>query len=328
MSTTLRPARSASRTGVVSRVAMRTSASLGARGAVRPADRGERVRSRAIDGEQRRRRAGERRDDAEFERIARQNAPLAVARLEFERNDGDRVDGAGRERNRRRLGSQRGFAALIGEAPFEPRALWRLGGAGEPHGNFEALAGAKRRARRRRDDEPRPLKVGQPLGEGARTVANVHEAVRFPLHVVELGDDIAGDWPLPAQRLDLVLEPAILKLLRRAHEAVEVAEDWRKLRVAKARLDPMRIGGAEVPVVPALEPPRLASVRLQDLARMRQPPDAELRADQRLVAAPLRVAMRREGPGRAACEGARRRGEGVVLVRESRYTSGSPRCRS
>src|ERR1700744_4652872 len=110
-------------------------------------------------------------------------------------------------------------------------------------------------------------------------VLNVHEAVRFPLHVVELGDDVARDGPLPAQRLDLALECAILKLLRRTHEAVEIAENWRKLCVAKARFEAMRIGGAEVPVVPAFEPPRLAPVRLHDLARMRQPPHAEPRAD-------------------------------------------------
>ena len=69
--------------------------------------------------------------------------------------------------------------------------------------------------------------------------------------------------------------------------------------------------------MPALEPPRLASVRLQDLARVRQPPDAELRTNQRLIAAPLRVAVRREGPACPAREGARRRGEGLVLVRKA-----------
>ena len=263
------------------------------------------------------RRASKRWDDAEFERVPRQDAPLVVARLEFERDDGDRISGAGGEREDRRLGSQRGFAALIGEAPLEPGAFRRIGGAGEPHGNFKALACANGRARRLRDDQPGLLQTGQPIGERARIVLNVHEAVQFPLHVVELGDDIAGDRPLPAQRFDLALEAAILKLLRRAHEAIEVSENRCKLRVAKARLDPMRIGCAEVPVVAAFEPPWLAAVRLQNLARMRQSPDAELRADERLVAAPLCVAMRREGPGGAVREGARRRCESLVLMREA-----------
>jgi hypothetical protein len=112
-----------------------------------------------------------------------------------------------------------------------------------------------------------------------------------------------------------------LKLLRRAHEAIEVSKNGRKLRVAKARLESMRISGAEVPVVAAFEPPRLASVRVQDLARMRQSPYAELRADQRLVATPLFVAVRREGPGRAAREGARRRCEILILMREAAMSS-------
>ena len=75
------------------------------------------------------------------------------------------------------------------EAPFKSRAIGQLSGACEPHGNFKALAGLDSRARRPRDDEPRPLQVGQPLGESARMVLNVHEAVQFPLDVVELGDE-------------------------------------------------------------------------------------------------------------------------------------------
>ena len=287
---------------------------IGGRGAVWPADRRERVRSRAVDREQSGRVPGKRRDDAKLDRVARKNAPLPGARLELERNDGRRVGQAGRERDRRRLAPKRGFAALPGEPPVKPRALRRVGRACEPHGNLEALAGAKRRARRPRDHEPRPLQFGQALGESARAVANIHEAVQFPLRVVELGDDIAGNRPLPAQRLDLIFQPAILKLLRGADEAVEIAEDRREMSVAKARFDPVRISGAEVPVVTAFEPPRLASVPLQDLARMGQPPDAEFRADERLIAAPLSVAMRRKGPGRAAGEGARRFREGLVLM--------------
>jgi hypothetical protein len=192
------------------------------------------------------------------------------SRLKLERNDGDRVSGASGEHNLRRLGSQRGLTALVGEAPFQSGAFRRLDGACKPHGNFKALASSNSCTRRLRNDEPWLSKVGQPLGERAQLVLNVHEAVRFPLHVIEFGDDVTGNRPLPAQRLDLALEPAILKLLRCAHEAIKIAEDWRKLRVAKARLEPVRVSGAEVPVVAAFEPPRLASVRLQDLARMRQ----------------------------------------------------------
>ena len=88
--------------------------------------------------------------------------PLPSRASSLERNDGDRVTALGGERNRRRIGSKRGLAALIGETPHEPRALRRLGGAGEPHGNLEALAGANSGARRPRDDEPRPLQFGQP----------------------------------------------------------------------------------------------------------------------------------------------------------------------
>ena len=292
---------------------------LGRRGAIRPADRGvpEHAVRAGLDREQRRRRGAERRNDAEFHLVARQQAPAAVTRLEFERDNGDRVHGPGGQRNRCRLGSKRGHASVVREAPGEPCALRRLGGAREANRNVEALARANRRARRLRDDEPWALKVGQMFGERARAVLNVHEAVRLPLHVVELGDDIAGDRALPTQRLDLALERAILEVLRRADEAVEVAEDRREPGVAKARLDPVRVGAATVPVVPAFEPPRLAAVCLKDLARMGQPPHAELRADQRLVAAPLSIAMRREGPSRAGGEGARGRGESLVLVREA-----------
>ena len=141
----------------------RISASSRGRGAVRPADRGEHVRSRAIDGEQRRRRAVERRDDAEFKRIARQDArPCRRApRARAER---------WRSRQRRRRRAQSSSDRIPARprrfhrrSASESRAIRRLGGAGEPHGNFKALAGAKSRARRLRDDEPRPLQVGQPF---------------------------------------------------------------------------------------------------------------------------------------------------------------------
>ena len=210
-------------------------------------------------------------------------------------------DGAGGQRDRRRLGVRaqpRRSCRAKRQASLAPS-----GGSAAPASRTETSKRSPARTAvrgARAMTSHGPLQVGQPLGEGARAVANVHEAVRLPLHVVELGDHIAGDRPLPAQRLDLALERAILELLRRVDEAVDVAEDRREPGVAKARLDPVRIGGAEVPVVPAFEPPRLAAVRLQDLARMGQPPDAELRADQRLVAAPLSIAMRRPGPGRAA----------------------------
>ena len=317
ISNALRPARSDARTGGREPRRQHDRRLLGRRGAVRPADRGERLPGGAVDREQRRRGAAKRRDDAEFKRVARQHASAAVARLELERDDGDRIDDPCDERNCRRLGSKRGRAALAGEAPIEPRALRQFVGACEPHRNIETLAGANRRAGRPRDDEPRPLKVGQPVGESARAVLNVQKAVRFPLSIVELGNDIAGDRPLPAQRLDLALERPILEVLRRADEAVEVAEDRLEPGVPKAGLDPMRVGAAQVPVVSAFEPPRFAAVRRQELARMRQSPDAELRADQRLIAAPLGVAMRREGPGRPGREGARRRRERLVLVGEA-----------
>ena len=129
--------------------------------------------------------------------------PLGVARLELERNDGDRFGRAGCQRYRRRLASKRGLAALIAETPHKSRARRRRGGAGQSHGNLEPLAGANCGARRLRDDKPRPLQFGQPPGEGARVVQNVHEAVQFPLDVVKLGDDIAGNRRLPAQCLDL-----------------------------------------------------------------------------------------------------------------------------
>ncbi len=171
-------------------------------------------------------------------------------------------------------------------------------------------------------------KARQSVGEAARRVAGVHQPVRLPLRVVELGDDVAGDCRLPAQRLDLSLEPAKLLLLRRVDEAVEIAEHGGEAGVAKPRLDPMRIGGAAVPIVAALEPPGLRPVLLQDVAHMRQAPDAELRADKRFVAAPFGVAMRRPREGGPARELRRRRLKFVRLMRESRCTSGSPRYRS
>jgi hypothetical protein len=82
-----------------------------------------------------------------------------------------------------------------------------------------------------------------------------------------------------------------LEFLRCLDEAVDAAKDWSELRVSEARLDTVRIGRAEIPIVPPLKPPGLASIRLKDLARIRHAPDAEFRADQRLVAALPRVLM-------------------------------------
>ena len=201
------------------------------------------------------------------------------------------------------------------QASLEPGG--GLCGSGEPRHGLEALAEPHGGARRARDNEPRLLQPGEPPGEGARAVEDVHEAVRLPLHVVEFGDHIAGDRLFPAQGFDLVFEGAVLQVLRRFDEAVEVAEHRRKSGVAEARFDPVRISGAAVPLVAALEPPGLAAVPGEDIARMGQSPDAELRAHQRFVAPLLRIAVRRPRKGRARCEGLRRRGEGFVLVREA-----------
>ena len=112
MSTTLRPAMSAVRTGVVSRVATRTSASSAV-----AARFGQPIAASAPEaapsmGNSDGRSAAERRDDAEFKRVARQEPAAAIAGLKLKRKDGDRVSGASGEHDRHRIGSQRGVTAL------------------------------------------------------------------------------------------------------------------------------------------------------------------------------------------------------------------------
>src|SRR5208282_117389 len=244
----------------------------------------------------------QRRNDTEFEAVARKQAPGAVARLEIEIMDGARIRGRADQLDRRRLGADGNMARLVRKPPGELAAFWRLLGAREPDGDLDALADADRLPRRSRNDQPRPLQVGEPVGESARTVRDVHEPIRFPLHVIELSDHVAGYRPLPAQRLDLIFERPILKLLRRVHEPVDVAEDRREPRVPEPRFEPMRIGASVVPIVAALEPPGLASVLLQNIAGMRQSPHAEFRTNQRLAATSLGVAVRRPGPRGAGRE--------------------------
>jgi hypothetical protein len=120
----------------------------------------------------------------------------------------------------------------------------------------------------------------------------------------------------PAQGFNLVFQRAVLEFLRRVDEPVEIAEDRRQLRVAKASPNAVGIGGAAVPIVPALEPPGLAPVSLENIARMRQAPDAEFRADQRFAARLHGIAVGRPRPIRAGRELPRRLGERFVLRRK------------
>ena len=79
--------------------------------------------------------------------------------------DGDRVRGRADELDRRRLGADGDEARLVRKSPGELAAFWRLVRAREADGDLDALADADRRPRRPRNDEPRLLQVGQPIGE-------------------------------------------------------------------------------------------------------------------------------------------------------------------
>ena len=132
--------------------------------------------------------------------------------------------------------------------------------------------------------------------------------------VVEFGQHVAGDRTLPAQGLDLELERAILEFLRGFHETVDVPENRLQGSVTESRRDSVRISRAGVPVVAALEPPRLPAVRFHKIGRMRQAPYPEFRTDEGLVAVFLRVAVRRPRKRGAIRKGFRGGGEGGVLV--------------
>ena len=119
---------------------------------------------------ERRRGPAQGRDDAKFDTVARQHAPVGVARLEFEIVDRDRLAGAADQSDRNRLGAERLDARLIREPPHKLRAFRNLAGAGEPNRNVNALADADRGARGACDDEPWLLQVRQTLREPARMV--------------------------------------------------------------------------------------------------------------------------------------------------------------
>ena len=102
---------------------------------------------RGVHRVERRRGLLQRRDDAEFEAVARKQAPGAVARLEIEIMDGDRVRGRAAELDRRRLGADGIKARLVRKSPRELAAFWRLFGAREADGDLDALADADRRPR-------------------------------------------------------------------------------------------------------------------------------------------------------------------------------------
>src|SRR6185437_15277100 len=157
--------------------------------------------------------------------------------------------------------------------------------------------------------------------EDARIAPHVEEAVRLPVAVGELGDDVAGDLRSPAHRLDLEFESAVLLPLRRLDEAVEATEDAVEAAGAKAVLDAVRVHNSVAPIVAGLEPPRLASGCVPQPGGVGQAPIAEFRADDGLVGAAPGIAMRAVRPigagGEAVDEafpGAAMIGDGGVVV--------------
>ncbi len=140
------------------------------------------------------------------------------------------------------------------------------------------------------------------LVEHAWIAPHVEEAVRFPMAIVQFGDDVAGEAGLSAHRLDLVFERAELLPLRRHHEAPQVSEDPVEAPVGKAVLDSVGVHHALAPVVTRLEPPRLFAALVAQVLRIGQAPIAEFRAHERLVAGDDRVAEGRVEPRGAGRE--------------------------
>ena len=114
--------------------------------------------------------------------------------------------------------------------------------------------------------------------KNARVRAHVEKAVRLPVTIGQLGDDVAGDLRLPAHGLDLVFQRPKLLPLRRFDEAFERPEYAIETPVLKSVANAMRIHDAFAPVVARLEPPGFGAGRVSQFLRVGQPPIAKFRA--------------------------------------------------
>src|SRR4051794_27993797 len=103
---------------------------------------------------------------------------------------------------------------------------------------------------------------------------------------------------MPPHLADLVLETLELVPLGGLGQVVYARPD----PVQAIGREPTLDAGGAVVVATGREPPRLAAVVRDQFVEPRQSPAAELREDERLVAARLGVAVRAPEPDRPACE--------------------------
>ena len=201
MSKTLRPASNCSPDGRRQAGWRSRRAAVSALGrALRPVQGREHRLGRRVKRKQRDDVGAERRNDAEFQGVARQRAPVLVHRLELERNNRDRIRPRRGELDLDRLGGKRGSSFA---PPKRQTSLAPAGGASAPARRTSTLKifpGRDRGPRRARNDKPGRLQRREPQGEVARTVLDVHKAVRFPLDVVELGDHVSAISPAPSAK--------------------------------------------------------------------------------------------------------------------------------
>ena len=142
------------------------------------------------------------------------------------------------------------------------------------------------------------LMASEPIVERLGAPGEIEETVGLPVDVTQLGDHVAGDGRVAAKLRDLVPQRLPLVLLGGSHQTLEPTES----AVETERLDPCLEAAGPAGEWPGLEPPRLGTVRAAERPRVRQPPGSELRQDQRLVAALLRVAVRAPQPARPISE--------------------------
>src|SRR5206468_5900632 len=116
---------------------------------------------------------------------------------------------------------------------------------------------------------------------------DVEEAVRLPVQVRELRDDVADEGGVLTHLFDLMFQREVLLPLRGDGELVVAPEDLVQVEALEAALD--AVGDGDVHA--GAEPDRLLAVLREEVFEGREPPVPELRAHERLFAAWLRVAV-------------------------------------
>src|SRR4029079_1247377 len=74
------------------------------------------------------------------------------------------------------------------------------------------------------DDDGRCVDRGEPVMERLRPAGQVEQAIRLPVDVAQLRDDVAGDRRMPSQLRDLVAQGFELVLLGRTNETRNAVE--------------------------------------------------------------------------------------------------------